>query len=215
MSGAPTNEANASDPRRSAAALALAVLAAVTLIVAVERIAADRIEASRAARLNATLAAVLPVAEAGGDLVVDERIVRAAALGGDVPVPLYRVRHDGRTIGAALTAIAPDGYSGPIALLVGVDAGGRITGVRVTEHRETPGLGDRIERDRSDWITRFDGRSIDARRPRPWRVVRAGSDGDTEFDALSGATITSRAVVDAVRRALLWFEANREEVLDR
>ncbi|MDW8479867.1 MAG: RnfABCDGE type electron transport complex subunit G [Xanthomonadales bacterium] len=104
----------------------------------------------------------------------------------------------GRPSALALETVAPDGYSGPIALLVGVDREGRVLGVRVTAHRETPGLGDGIESRRGDWILQFAGRSLGEPAPERWRVRREGGD----FDALVGATVTSRAVIGAVERAL-------------
>ena len=199
--------------RRSAAALAVGLLAAVLALVGVERLAAGRIEASRAARVAAALAEVLPDAPFDNDPATDRVLVRDDALGTDVPVPVYRVRRAGRAVGAVLSVLAPDGYGGAIELLVGVAATGRVTGVRVGEHRETPGLGDRIERRRSDWIAQFDGRALDPAGPRAWRVVRGGGGGGGGgFDALTGATITSRAVVEAVWRALAWFDAHRDEL---
>jgi hypothetical protein len=101
-----------------------------------------------------------------------------------------------------LEAIAPDGYSGEIRLLVGIHADGRIAGVRVTAHKETPGLGDYIDPARSPWIRQFDGRSLRPPARRPGKCARTAAD----FDYLAGATITPRAVVKAVRQALQYFE---------
>ena len=206
-----------SGTRRSAATLALALLVAVAALGAVERLTAERREAARAARLAEALAAALPGASFGAD-PAPAPAAAAAAPGAGAPRALWRGRRDGRVVGAVLDVIAPDGYGGPIELLVGVGTDGRIGAVRVVAHRETPGLGDRIERARSDWIARFDGRSLDADAPRAWRVVRAGAravaadtSGTAEFDALSGATVTSRAVVDAVHGALRWVAAHRDE----
>ncbi|MFO7787731.1 MAG: RnfABCDGE type electron transport complex subunit G [Halospina sp.] len=106
-----------------------------------------------------------------------------------------------------LPVTAPDGYSGRIDLILGVRADGTLTGVRATDHQETPGLGDAIEVAKSDWILDFNGRSLDNPAPEQWGVGEADA-----FDALSGATITSRAVVDAVRRGLA-FTADHQESL--
>lgn len=106
-----------------------------------------------------------------------------------------------------LPVTAPDGYSGRIELILGVRADGTLTGVRATEHQETPGLGDNIEARKSDWILAFNGHSLDNPEPEQWGV---GSDG--AFDALSGATITSRAVVDAIQRGLTFTHAHHEDL---
>ena len=101
------------------------------------------------------------------------------------------------------------GYAGDIRLLMSIDAGGRILGVRVLSHAETPGLGDKIELQKDDWILDFDGLSL-GNPPLPrWKVSKDGGD----FDAFTGATITPRAVVEAVRNGLEFFRANRQRPL--
>ena len=116
----------------------------------------------------------------------------------------------GEVTGVILPVTAPDGYSGDIELLIGIDRGGNLTGVRVTQHAETPGLGDAIEASKSDWILDFNGHSLDNPSPEDWKVAPDGG----KFDALSGATITSRAVVRAVYRGLVFFDDNRRILLD-
>ena len=108
-------------------------------------------------------------------------------------------------------AIAPDGYNGRIHLLVGVYVDGRIAGVRVVKHAETPGLGDAIEVRKSSWILGFDGKSLDRPEPTRWAVRRDGG----EFDQLTGATITRRAVVAAVRNTLLYYRQNAAMIFRR
>src|SRR5690606_36523807 len=112
----------------------------------------------------------------------------------------------GRPSALALETTAPDGYSGRIELLLGVDARGEVLAVRVTRHAETPGLGDPIERERGDWIDGFVGRSLSDPRPPGWNVRRHGG----EFDQLSGATVTPRAVVRTVARTLAFLERHGE-----
>lgn len=132
--------------------------------------------------------------------------------------PLLGLRHGGTAyvatrggvpVAVVLEAVAPDGYSGEIRLLVGILADGRIAGVRVTQHRETPGLGDYIDAARSDWIGQFAGKSLDAPPEADWRVRKDGG----AFDYMASATITARAVVGAVHRALLYFRQHREQLL--
>lgn len=121
----------------------------------------------------------------------------------------YPARQAGATTGVVLEAAAPDGYSGEIRLLVGIQADGRISGVRVTAHRETPGLGDYIDIAKNDWIRQFEGKSADNPAPESWKVRKDGG----SFDSLAGATITPRAVVKAVRKALDYFTAHKTELL--
>jgi electron transport complex protein RnfG len=106
--------------------------------------------------------------------------------------------------GVALEAIAANGYGGKIRLVMGIAPDGRLLGVRVVAHSETPGLGDYIEIDKSDWIRAFDDRRLTGD-GREWRVKKDGG----AFDSMAGATITPRAVVEAVRRALEYFAAHR------
>lgn len=129
-------------------------------------------------------------------------------LGTDAPSLAYRARREGRPTGVALEAVAPNGYGGRIRLIVGVAPDGRALGVRVVSHSETPGLGDFIDIGRSDWIRGFEGRGL-AGTAGAWRVKKDGG----SFDAVTGATITSRAMVEAVRRALEYFGAHRETLL--
>lgn len=129
-------------------------------------------------------------------------------LGTDDPITVYRARKDGQPVAAALTPVAPDGYNGPIKLLVGIYHDGAVAGVRVISHHETPGLGDAIEAERSDWIHSFSGRSLGNPPPRDWRVAKDGG----AFDQFTGATITPRAVVKAVGKTLVYFERHRGEL---
>lgn len=115
---------------------------------------------------------------------------------------IYIARKDETPVAAVIEATAPDGYSGAIQLLVGADFNGTITGTRVTEHHETPGLGDKIELRITRWITAFSGKKIDGETDPHWAVKKDGG----EFDQFTGATITPRAVVNAVKRAGLYAQ---------
>ena len=113
----------------------------------------------------------------------------------------YRARKQGQPVAIVVPAIAPNGYNGPIHLLVGIYYDGTLAGVRVVKHRETPGLGDVVETRRSDWILGFSGKSLGNPETKKWKVKRDGG----HFDQFTGATITPRAVVKAVHSALLYF----------
>lgn len=121
---------------------------------------------------------------------------------------LWIAKKDEQPVGAIIEATAPDGYSGAIQLLVGADFNGTILGVRVTEHHETPGLGDKIERRISDWITHFSGKTIDGAADSHFAVKKDGGD----FDQFTGATITPRAVVNAVKRTGLYAKTLPEQL---
>ncbi len=121
---------------------------------------------------------------------------------------IYIARKGDTPVGAIMETTAPDGYSGAIHLLVGADFDGTILGTRVTEHHETPGLGDKIELRLSDWITHFSHKRIEGSQDRRWAVQKDGG----EFTQFTGATITPRAVVNAVKRAGLFAETLPSEL---
>lgn len=199
----PGTDANGARVVRAALSLAAAVGAAVVLLALVHDATRDRVTASERAHRAAAFDRVLGNASYDNDLLADRIEVRdPELLGTDASLPVYRARLAGRPVAAVLETVAPYGYSGSIRLLVGVTPDGRLLGVRVLQHQETPGLGDAIEERRSDWIRSFDGRSL--RRPPTarWKVRKDGGD----FDQLTGATVTPRAVVAAVRNTLLFVE---------
>lgn len=165
-------------------------------------------EAQRAA-LEASLNQLVP-ADRYDNRVTEDRldIVAPEWLGTDQPVTIYRARKNGQPVALFATPTAPDGYSGPIQLLIGVYADGTLAGVRVLTHKETPGLGDGIEARRSPWILAFTGKSLTNPPLEQWKVKRDGG----AFDQLTGATITPRAVVKAVRRFLEYVQKHQEQL---
>lgn len=173
------------------------------------------IEAAAAEEKMKLIDEVLPRDRYDNKLLDDVATVAdGQALGLDEPARVLRARKAGTLEALVLEAVAPDGYSGKIRLLLAFTADGRIIGVRVTAHKETPGLGDYIEpqKDRNKerpWITQFDGQTPTAVDEREWKVRKDGG----RFDSLAGATVTPRAVVKAVRNAALFVEANREQIL--
>ena len=165
-------------------------------------------EAQRAA-LEASLNQLVP-ADRYDNRVTEDRleVVAPEWLGTDQPVTIYRARKNGQPVALFATATVPDGYSGPIQLLIGVYADGTLAGVRVLAHKETPGLGDGIEARRSPWILAFTGKSLTDPPLEQWKVKRDGG----AFDQLTGATITPRAVVKAVRRFLEYVQKHQEQL---
>ena len=170
-----------------------------------------RIAANERAALMRNLHVLVPPDTHTNDLFADVIEVHdPTLLGSRAPVQVYRARRNGEPVALVLTPEAPDGYSGSIRLLVGIAADGTLSGVRVLSHRETPGLGDGIEAERSDWILDFTGRSLGAPPADQWRVRRDGG----IFDQFTGATVTPRAVVNAVRKSLIYFERHRDELFE-
>jgi electron transport complex protein RnfG len=165
------------------------------------------IEKSQQAEKLALINQVLPRSMYDNDLMATQRQLPAdVLLGTRKPSNMWLATRNGQPAGIVLEAIAPEG---DIDLLIGITADGVITGVRVTRHKETPGLGDYIELAKSRWILQFNGqRMAENDKPR-WRVKKDGG----EFDAKAGATITPRAIVKAVRQALEYFHKHREELL--
>ncbi|WP_404363473.1 electron transport complex subunit RsxG [Marinobacter sp.] len=197
--------------RRSALGLAIfAVITAgpiaVTQVLTEERIVQQVRKAEAAALFE-----IIPESRHDNDLLSDTVPLQPEPLLGlRKPAQAWIAREDGKPVGIILPVVARNGYSGDIRLLVGVDTRGEILGVRVTSHRETPGLGDRIELRKSDWIKSFNGRSLGNPEREDWAVAKDNG----VFDQFTGATITPRAVVQAVRDALIYFRENRQSLLD-
>ena len=142
------------------------------------------------------------------DQIARSEEIENKLLGNDDDTVAYIGRLKGQPSIAVLQVIAPDGYSGKIGLIIAIHSDGRIGGVRVISDKETPGLGDYIEIAKSKWITGFDGKSLDDPRDSDWKVKKDGG----SFDYMAGATITPRAVVKAVHKALQYFAANRDKL---
>lgn len=167
----------------------------------------DRIAANERATLLRKLHLLIEPARYDNNLFEDTVMLRDRELTGTPgPVAVYRARKTSRPVALVLPAVAPGGYNGTIKLLVGINYDGTLTGVRVISHHETPGLGDGIEEERSDWIHGFDGKSLGNPAMNRWQVKKDGGD----FDQLTGATITPRAVVKAVKKSLLYYRAHRD-----
>ncbi|MBC8953556.1 electron transport complex subunit RsxG [Xenorhabdus sp. PB62.4] len=182
----------------------LAIFAACTtgLTAIVYSLTKDRIAEQAALQHKVLLDQIVPPALYDNKMQEECYLVVDKALGNTQPHHLYLARKNGAPVAAALESTAPDGYSGAIQLLVGADFSGKVLGVRVTEHHETPGLGDKIETRISDWIDTFSGKKVMSKDDHNWAVKKDGG----EFDQFTGATITPRAVVNAVKRTALYLE---------
>ncbi|HEY7886361.1 MAG TPA: electron transport complex subunit RsxG [Cellvibrionaceae bacterium] len=186
----------------TAAVLALTNLGTRDKIAAAEREAAQR-----------ALYELVPAHRVDNDLLEDTLPTPAfmlSALGLNQPEAIHRARKDGEVIAVLVPAVAPDGYSGAIRILVGVNRDGTLAGVRTLAHRETPGLGDKVDLSKSDWILGFNGRSLNNPTVERWGVKKDGG----EFDQFTGATITPRAVTAQVKRVLQQVEQARSQLFE-
>jgi electron transport complex protein RnfG len=158
--------------------------------------------------LKASLEEVVPATLHDNDLLADTVTVPSAgaAIGAD-ETAVYLAKKEGRVTAVSFKFVAPDGYAGPIHLVMGIASSGEILGVRVISHTETPGLGDKIEITKSKWVLSFDGKSLDNLTFEEWAVKKDGG----VFDQFAGATITPRKVVQAIRRGLEFFRVHRAE----
>ena len=187
---------------RSAASLALVAVMGTTLLAGVNALTEARIAEQEKRVILEQLGQLI-----SPDLYDNELQQDLFSFQDDLYFPkgqtvvTYRARLDGKAVAVVLKIAAVNGYNGKINLLVGINENGTLCGVRVTSHKETPGLGDAIEIERGDWILGFFGRALGNPPPDEWAVKRDGG----EFDQFTGATITPRAVVEAVRLALEFY----------
>jgi electron transport complex protein RnfG len=190
--------------------LAACALAASLLLGIGDLITKGAIERRAAEDLQATLGQVLPEGLYDNDILANpRRIPSAGEETGFERTEVYVATKNGEVTAVAFKMMAPGGYAGALSLMLGLDRDGRILGVRVIAHAETPGLGDKVETAKSDWILKFTGRSLDNTPAASWRVKKDGGG----FDQFAGATITPRAVVKGVAGGLRFFERHRQELL--
>lgn len=179
---------------------------ATVLLVIGNLVTRDVIADKQAEDLLISLNEVVPAEYYDNDLLTHPLSIKGP---GNIPVTVYRGTR-GMKVTALAWQITAQGYAGEIHLLIGLDAGGTILGVRVLSHQETPGLGDRIEVKKDDWILGFNGLSLGNPPVEQWKVKKDGG----RFDAFSGATITPRGVVKAITEGLQFFQAHRTELLN-
>jgi electron transport complex protein RnfG len=187
--------------RKHGITLALFAAGATGMTAIINQMTKSTIDEQSAKQQMALFDQVVPQGSYNNDLLKSCYLLNEPALGKG-PHKIYIARKDDTPVAAVMEATAPDGYSGAIQLLVGADFNGTVLGSRVTLHHETPGLGDKIELRHSDWMTHFAGKIIHGINDTHWAVKKDGGD----FDQFTGATITPRAVVNAVKRAGLFAQ---------
>ena len=194
--------------------LLLAGFALITALIlaTTDRLTMDRIAQSERIAAQRALLEIVPLNRHNNDLLVDLQPIPkqywktlGLSEGGDI----YIARHNEQPVAAIIPSVTSEGYSGDIAMIIGINFDGSIAGVRVVEHRETPGLGDKVDVKKSDWILGFNGKSLSNPEPSGWAVKKDRG----EFDQFTGATITPRAVVHQIARTLKYFREDRERLL--
>ena len=192
---------------RAAIGLGLFAILTAGLVALVQTNTSERIaEQEKKARL-AALYALVPESLRSNDLLADSYVLSYQGVEREV----FLAKKDARTTSLIFPWTAPDGYTAPIELLIAVGIDGELIGVRVLTHKETPGLGDKIELSKSDWILSFNEKSLSNTDTEAWNVKKDGG----EFDQLTGATITPRAIVLAVYDALTFFETHQDQLLSQ
>lgn len=171
----------------------------------------ERINENKRLALLRAFHVLIPSTEHDNDIFHDIiQVNNKELLGSNKKVNIYRARKDNKNVAVIINSVAPDGYSGAIELLIAIYADGTLAGVRVVQHKETPGLGDAIEETRSDWITKFKGHSLTKPEKKGWAVKRDGG----KFDQFTGATITPRSIVKAVYKTLIFYKQNSESLYE-
>lgn len=195
--------------KKSSLVLALFAVASTALVTITFALTKDQIAYQQQQQLLTTLNQVVPRSLHDNELYKACTLVsNSDALGTEQPMPIYLASLNDKHSGAAIEAIAPDGYSGAIKVIVGVDANSMVTGVRVLSHQETPGLGDKIDARITRWVDSFLGKSVDNLEDKSWAVQKDGG----QFDQFTGATITPRAVVKAVKKAVWFYKTHQDEL---
>ncbi|MEC5318805.1 electron transport complex subunit RsxG [Brenneria populi subsp. brevivirga] len=188
--------------RRHATTLALFAAGTTALTAVVNRLTEPTIAHQTALEQKKLLDQVIPAEIYDNALQQECYTVTNTALGSASAHRVFIARKAGVPVAAAVESTAPDGYSGAIDILIGADFNGNVLGARVTEHHETPGLGDKIDVRISDWITHFSGQRVQNAADARWAVKKEGG----AFDQFTGATITPRAVINSIKRSALYLE---------
>ncbi|KLV10745.1 electron transport complex subunit RsxG [Photobacterium ganghwense] len=198
--------------KKNGGLLAIFALLATTLVSVTNLLTEDRIQEQQQKELLKVLNQVIPADSHDNELYKSCTLINNEQyLGTPTPMPAYVAEKAGQKTGIAIEAVAPDGYSGAIKLVVGLNIDGKVTGVRVLNHNETPGLGDKIDTRISNWINSFTGKKVNGEKDTRWAVRKDGG----EFDQFTGATITPRAVVGAVKRVSLYYQQNQQHIFDQ
>jgi electron transport complex protein RnfG len=195
---------------KNAKILALFAIVCTAIVGLVHLLTKDQIVFQEQQELLRNLNSIIIEDNYNNVIYQDCIILPSEALSTAHPQKVYRARHNDKPIAAAITTIAPDGYNGNIELLIAVNVDGSVSGVRSLKHQETPGLGDKIEVRKSDWIKSFTDKKLANDNDSRWLVKKDGG----MFDQFTGATITPRAVVKAVRNTVIYFKKHQDKLFE-
>lgn len=191
--------------------LAIFAIVATSLVAMTEANTREKISENERQALLKAINEIVDSKDYNNAILSDTLVIsKNKLLGTKEDTTIYRARLDDKPVAAIFTSVAPNGYSGEIKLLIGVYFDGSIAGVRAINHKETPGLGDKINEQKSDWIRQFKGLSLTNPSESKWKVKKDGG----HFDQFTGATITPRAVVSAVKKSLEYFNKNRDTLFE-
>ncbi|KZN63148.1 electron transport complex subunit RsxG [Pseudoalteromonas luteoviolacea] len=190
--------------KKNGAILTAFALATTGSVALVQQLTAPRIEAQEKNHLMQTLTQVIPSNKYNNQLYLDCIESNAPELGPNGPHRIYRAKLDEKPVALLVQHITPEGYSGNINILTAVYANATIAGVRITQHKETPGLGDKVEPKKSDWVYSFNEQRVTSDNDVRFNVKKDGG----VFDQFTGATITPRAVVKSVSSATWYAHQN-------
>lgn len=185
--------------------LGIFAISCTFIVGLVNELTKDEIEKQAQQQLLTTLHSIIEPSRLNNDLHSDCLTLTDELLGPELQT-IYRARLNEKAVAAAITVTAPDGYNGKIKLLVAINFDGSISGVRTLQHKETPGLGDKIELRKHQWITSFANQKLEGEKDNRWAVKKDGG----MFDQFTGATITPRAVVKAVKKASIYFSEQKQ-----
>jgi electron transport complex protein RnfG len=195
--------------KKSGISLAVFAFISVLLVATTNSLTKPKIIENQARMLLEALNEILPANHYDNDLAASKIILSPQQTGFSRNTPVYLASKKGKPIAAVFEVTTLKGYSGAVTLLIGIHSGSySISGVRVVKHKETPGLGDKMEIKKSDWVLSFNDKFLGKPELKGWKVKKDGGD----FDQFTGATITPRAIVNAVRSTLLFAQNNMESL---
>ena len=189
--------------------LTLFAVACTIAVGLVSQLTADTIKHQQQQYLLNTLHTIIEPSRYDNDIANDCIVVSAPELGSNKVHKAYIARKLNQVVAVAMTSTATEGYSGDIDFIIAINRDNSVSGVRVLKHQETPGLGDKIERRKSDWITDFNGKRVLSDNDSRWAVTKDNG----MFDQFTGATITPRALVAGIKETLNYFAQHQEQLL--
>jgi len=191
--------------KKNGAVLALFALACTSVVAITHSVTSERIAAQEQKQLLSIINQLLPAESHDNNIFESCKLLsNEEYLGVTEPQRIFTATQSGIVTGYAVEGVAPDGYNGKMKLVVGISSDDSVTGVRVLTHQETPGLGDKVDYNKTQWVDDFIGSSLTEANERTWAVTKDGGD----FDAFTGATITPRAVVKSVKNILTLYNEN-------